>query len=596
MLSLPIVLPDTLPRLSGRWLGAFRILWFVALVAVVIASVGSMFTLEADYQRDVRPFEQVGLRAEAKNGTILLTPFGSEARASGIVRGDRLVAVEGVTVGPEPGVLRRTADRLRGPDGAGVRIRTQNEAGSFEDHLLSRSERHRAEAQAGSGVAPDSERWIERALGVAPVPILIAASVLLFLRRPSDPVAAMLSFAFLAIGAAVGTPSWFFVWAGIEWIGMILNVAGALLLVVALLAFPQGRFAPRWTRWTLPLLVLFAPFSYLGSFGDWESVVWLSLLGIAVYSVAYRYRRLPLGAERQQIRWALFGFVLFVTFFGLAFALSIGLGLAEDPSERHRVWLWLGGQACFALALCSLALGLLVSLLRYRLYDADAAISRSAGYAVLTLLLAGTFGASAKAIEWFFETSFGQDAGALPGAIGAGLAVVLITPMHNRVHGWAERRFQKALLHLRRDLPDCVGDLRETAGMGELLDEVLARVEAGTRAVRSAVVIDGETVAARGDSEGDFPLSVPLRIGHQQTDIGTLLVGPRPDGSPVGKDEREALEEIADPIARAIRIVRERERREARADARALDNEARFAAIEAALAKLGGAAPRSAPC
>jgi GAF domain-containing protein len=44
--------------------------------------------------------------------------------------------------------------------------------------------------------------------------------------------------------------------------------------------------------------------------------------------------------------------------------------------------------------------------------------------------------------------------------------------------------------------------------------------------------------------------------------IGTLLVGPRPDGRPVGKDEREALEEIADPIARAIRIVRLRERRE----------------------------------
>ncbi|RZI61344.1 MAG: hypothetical protein EOP94_00845 [Zymomonas sp.] len=204
-------------------------------------------------------------------------------------------------------------------------------------------------------------------------------------------------------------------------------------------------------------------------------------------------------------------------------------------------------------------LGLLVSLLRYRLYDADAAISRSAGYAVLTLLLAGTFGASAKVIEWFFETSFGGDAGALPGAIGAGLAVVLITPMHNRIHGWAEGRFQKALLHLRRDLPDCVGDLRETADMAELLDEVLARILAGTRTVRAAIVVDGETLAARGDGGADFPVSVPLRVEYQQMEIGALLVGPRPDGSAPGKDEREGLAEIADPIARAIRIVRLRE-------------------------------------
>jgi hypothetical protein len=595
MLRLPIALPDTLPPLSGRWLGAFRILWFLALAAAVIASVGSIFTREADYQRDVRPFERIGLRAETQNGTILLTPFGAEARASGIARGDRLVAIEDIAVGSEPGALGRTAARLRGPDGTMVRIRTRKEAGSFEDHLLSRSGRHRAEALAGSSVAPDSERWIEGGLGLAPVPILIAASLLLFLRRPSDPVAAMLSFAFLATGAAATIAAWFFVWAGIEWIGTILNVAGGLLLVVALLVFPQGRFTPRWTRWTLPLLVLLAPFSYLGSFGHWENVVWLGLLGLAVYSVAYRYRRLPLGAERQQIRWALFGFVLFVTFFALGSVLGIGLGLAEDSPERHRVWLGLGARACYTLALSSLALGLLVSLLRYRLYDADRVISRSAGYAVLTLLLAGTFGASAKAIEWFFETSFGRDAGALPGAIGAGLAVVLITPLNNRIQNWAERRFQKTLLHLRRDLPDCVGDLRETAGMEELLGEVLARVEAGTRAVRSAVTIDGERVAARG-GDGDFPVSVPLRIGHQQADIGTLLVGPRPDGSAPGKDEREALAEIADPIARAIRIVRERERREARADARAFHSETRIAAIEAALAKLSAPKPESEPC
>jgi hypothetical protein len=224
-------------------------------------------------------------------------------------------------------------------------------------------------------------------------------------------------------------------------------------------------------------------------------------------------------------------------------------------------------------------IGLLVSLLRYRLYDADTMVSRSAGYAVLTLLLAGTFGASAKMIEWFFETSFGRDAGALPGAIGAGLAVVLITPMHNRIHRWAERRFQKALLHLRRDLPDCVGDLRETAGLPELLDEVLARVEAGTRAVRSAVVIEGERVAERGDGGADFPVSIPLRVEYQRAEIGSLLVGPRPDGSAPGKDEREALAEVADPIARAVRIVRLREGTQRR-------HEIEMAELRAALQRL----------
>jgi len=289
---------------------------------------------------------------------------------------------------------------------------------------------------------------------------------------------------------------------------------------------------------------------------------WLNLSGIAllagsVASLWGRYRGLPSGVERQQIRWAFFGFAVG----GLLGSLIVVIRMlgGVNPDGVTGIWLnmalWIAGAAAFAF----LALGLLVSLLRYRLYDADAAISRSAGYAVLTLLLAGTFGASAKMIEWFFETSFGRDAGALPGAVGAGLAVVLITPMNNRIHRWAERRFQKALLHLRRDLPECVGDLRETAGMKELLDEVLGRILAGTQAVRAAVVIDGTTVVERGDGGTDFPVRVPLRVEYQQIEIGALLVGPRPDGSAPGKDERDALAEIADPIARAVRIVRTRE-------------------------------------
>ncbi len=112
-------------------------------------------------------------------------------------------------------------------------------------------------------------------------------------------------------------------------------------------------------------------------------------------------------------------------------------------------------MACFTL-------GLIISLLRYRLYDAEAAISRSAGYAVLTLLLGLAFAVVVKAVEYLVETWLGQEAGGLSGAIAAGLAVLMVTPLKDRVQAWAERRFQKDLLTLRRDLPACVEDLRDT--------------------------------------------------------------------------------------------------------------------------------------
>ncbi len=210
---------------------------------------------------------------------------------------------------------------------------------------------------------------------------------------------------------------------------------------------------------------------------------------------------------------------------------------------------------------------------------------------MLTLLLGLTFVVSAKTLEYLVQTYLGQEAGGLSGAIAAGLAVLLVTPLKDRVQSWAERRFQKDLLILRRDLPEAMADLRETASLDELLDELLARVEAGVRAVRAAIRMDERIVARRGEGvngETGFPIILPLRAGAAGPEIGTLLVGPRPDGTRPGRGERKALEEIAAPVARAIEVVRRREAREAALDAR-------LSALEARLAASGGKGPKGGP-
>lgn len=553
-----------LPRLTGWKFALFRVVWFLALSLAVGGTIAGIHYRYVWYDTVVRPFADLGLRTSSPAG-VLGPPIGSQARAAGIVPGLRLVAIDGraLAQGATGSEIAALLDR---PEGAQVRIRTRAPDGHVREQVLTRSRGHVAEAYAESGITPQQRSVIVLIAILAAAAVNVFAAIMLFRRRARDPVAAALSLAFLLLVAGWGVAWDTFSVLGLNQLSVGARAIGYGALFAGIAVFPEGRLETRWRRalmaaislWVLVVLVDVAdPFDVPDNLVTLSGI---ALLAASVGSLWGRYRRLPMGVARQQIRWAVLGFAV-GSALGSATGIVDMLG-AVDPDGATGIWLdvllWIVRSIAFA----SLALGLLVSLLRYRLYDADAAISRSAGYAVLTLLLAGTFGASAKAIEWFFETSFGRDAGALPGAIGAGLAVVLITPMHRRIQDWAERRFQKALLHLRRDLPDCVGDLRETAGTAELLDDVLARVEAGTRAVRSAVLIDGETVAARG-GEGDFPLSIPLRIGHQETEVGTLLVGPRPDGSAPGKDEREALAEVADPIARAMRIVGVREREHA---------------------------------
>jgi hypothetical protein len=131
----------------------------------------------------------------------------------------------------------------------------------------------------------------------------------------------------------------------------------------------------------------------------------------------------------------------------------------------------------------------------------------------------------------------------------------------------------------------------------------LDNVMHGVRARRGALLVEGELLGLRGFEPGDFahwqrswqpavppgidcdkgdtafPVRVPLEAeGHGR--IGWLLLGPRPDGSLYGKDEREVLAEIADPVARAIRVVALRAAHEAETRDLLADIGARLTRIE----------------
>ena len=75
--------------------------------------------------------------------------------------------------------------------------------------------------------------------------------------------------------------------------------------------------------------------------------------------------------------------------------------------------------------------------------------------------------------------------------------------------------------------------------------------------------------------------------------VGWLLLGPRPDGSFYGHDEREALAATADPVARAIRIDQQREAREQRVQSEQRRQQRRIAALERKLAELAASKSES---
>jgi hypothetical protein len=196
--------------------------------------------------------------------------------------------------------------------------------------------------------------------------------------------------------------------------------------------------------------------------------------------------------------------------------------------------------------------------------------------------LVGTFAASEALIELLGQRYFGMAIGNVSGAVAAAIAAMMLTPLHGRISNWAERRFQHDLVKLRSELPDLLTVLSGSASVRSMANAVLRQIEQAVHATRLVLLIDGKLVAAQGISrasarrmlrqwdppqaidcldrhdEDAFPLRVALRcpLGSIRA---WLLLGPRPDGSFYGRDDRQALSEIAAPLQRALLAVAERE-------------------------------------
>jgi hypothetical protein len=573
------VFPWQLPVLTG-WPRVFFIsLWSAIFAAACFASAMGV-PLQWGGIADSSPFMRAGVVLTDDLGVV---PASDEARAAGIARGDRLATIDGAPVADDPQAVGRLLD---GPSGSKVRIGTRGPDGAVREHVLTRSEDNVAAAARQAGLSRAAYYGLSYAIadvGLTFVPLLCAA--LLMFRRSRDPLAPwaammMTVFVFGNWGAAV---IWIDQWPAGVVIAQYCNFLCFSMLVGVLAIFPAARFENAWVALFIVVQILehFLTIDLDTRFGN---LILETEIALAVGFIVWRYRRMEPGPGRQQIRWVALGFA--ASLVALALLIMFQFMVASAPDYATYLWGRLGATLFATLLSLLLMIGITLGLLRYRLYDADAAISRSVAYGTLTIALLAIFGGTERVIEVLGEEYFGESLGALAAGLGAAVAVVMIAPLHHRLSHWAERHFQHGLTRLRIGLPRLLADLRETNGVAAISEAALDGVGTAVRSSRAALLLGDELAAVRAAGADEvaawrdgwtpspaegldcarrdalFPMRVPLDAeGHGR--VGWLLLGPRPDGSFYGGDEREALEEIADPIARALAIAEAREQRDA---------------------------------
>jgi hypothetical protein len=608
-------LPERIPDLKRPWLYIFELFWFLLFALAVVGPIAGT------WYRFTTPGENSALMLGSRAGLVLsrndLTtvrfPVGSAAKAAGVEAGDKVVAIDGLPLSrvvpfdpakaTGPGHATDTDYALFSPITGGTQptpldLTLRSPAGEVRQFHVITGEQHIDDAARSLHLTPAMLSIVDL-FHVLTYPFLLFAAWVLHRRKREDLISSVLSLAvLLTIGSEQPSASFLSFIAHIpeSWHRHLYDL-GNICLLAGIFLFPFGQLRP---RIVIPFLALLPVLFVLG--GSAYRVTLYIFMISGVMTMLVRLRQTPASAARQQIKWALFGFTGYSLFLAIAFVGDM-TKLAVDSFGAQLTLEVLAGLT-FGLAFLCLQLGLLIALMRYRLYDAEVVISRSANVALITLGVAAVFAGTADGLKQLVYNYYGNSNSEWPVIFAAALSTVLVNPIQERITRWSENRFQKNLVILKDELPDTVRDLRETASLGELVDDVLARIIKGVRTTHIAAIIDQGVFRARGISKEQveewqeqtvdwnnadqichadklFPVRIPLIPGEGEDILGFLLVGPRPDGSVISHDEQKALKGVAEPIARAIRNVIRRVAYERRLESLIEANSRRLDELEA---------------
>lgn len=250
----------------------------------------------------------------------------------------------------------------------------------------------------------------------------------------------------------------------------IISILTTLALPMFLSLFPDGRFAPRWTRWVAlvaaanSLFPVVFPETTEALSGPQSIIAILSYL-VLIGAQVIRYRRYSSREDRTRTRLVLFGLAASGIFLVAILSFLGGLLNFDD------VFTNVASQITYQVALGMIPLSIGVAILRHRLFDIDIVIRRTVAYAIISAALAIIY-LGANIVAQGIISALGGQRNEVA-IVASTLAVAaLFSPVRRRVQDAIDRRFNRQ----RYDADKIVADFAEYAARETDLAALQARI------------------------------------------------------------------------------------------------------------------------
>ncbi|NJN53491.1 MAG: hypothetical protein HC804_01300 [Anaerolineae bacterium] len=289
------------------------------------------------------------------------------------------------------------------------------------------------------------------------VVIFTGLAILVFWLRSDTWVGYIISLAFLFLGLvflAEETRTVVRHYPNLLLLSDVLTSMSVGLLIMLLYLFPDGQFVPRWLRWvamTLFVILLLDPFvnqSGQRTTSGTMVIIIVFLVGAlpGLFSQIYRYRKVSTPTQRQQTKWVLFGFASM--FMGMmVWAIFAEIAPLSPGKSRLIFYLSLVPQY-FLISIFPIAV--VISMMRYRLWDIDLVIRRTLQYTILTGLLVLTYFGAVVVLQGILSSLTGSTNTPAVTVITTLLIAALFNPLRMRVQTFIDHRFyRKSMMRSR---------------------------------------------------------------------------------------------------------------------------------------------------
>jgi tRNA A-37 threonylcarbamoyl transferase component Bud32 len=266
------------------------------------------------------------------------------------------------------------------------------------------------------------------------------AALIIFWHKSDEYVALLVAFTLIGLGANADTP----LRQASRISGLYYPVTFVMAMILAGHLFtcyllPDGKFPQRWMKFlawfwfgwlTISVFWKSFPINLFNWSGNGFEVYLYALLAVlctGIYAQIYRYTHTDSLAKRQQLKWIVYGIVV-------AVLIAVGSDIFNvsfektNPSAGLKLILDMVTQTLSVLAQLSVPVAMVVSILRYRLYDIDLVINRSLIYGLLTIFLAVIFGGILMGLPSLLYTITGDEN---PPALGIVAATVAVFSLFN---------------------------------------------------------------------------------------------------------------------------------------------------------------------